>query len=611
MMPRPKIITHRRGGKLGILLRILVVVAAVGIFLEWRPLGERVPSASAITASAVQIASGAVANNGILNSILITTKKEDTGLDQLDGNGGAGTDYIDYDEGSGDSSEEEQQGNDNNTKGDDYDDKDDYQDNNSKLVKDKRSSDSGGGNDDDYSSVSSSSKLSGSINESAEDKGGLSIEEDAAKTAAAVKAASSAFPKVNGPFFTCPDGRIGLHVIHMPLLLGQTMEKGAAGVFMAGRMIMFRDFALPSLARQSNQNFVVYVSYDPDQDSAFTKAAQEALKTQFQGNKNNSSAFVYVADNPKYFINKPDKMLAFPRVANLLVENQIVSRKDSKSVTLYLTSKMDSDDAVHQDAVGYIQQEACVRVGPEESERVLSIRIGPKVAWFPHANTTYGVLANLSEDIEPDRREFLKRQMISKPHLTSVAIDVSLMLCQSPLNCYTTTGEGDPVSIFNDLKSAEDCPYNFHKDKNVLDLEIQGAVAGALFSRPPKFGSDADLLPLGVEFSIDILNLDGYSPMPFDLNAIIGCGIVPGEISATNLLLASVYAEAPYVSGLSSNDAQGWGAVGGMVAAPNSSLQGADSGSSNMGDDTQQGDGMDEEETAALHAGSMDDEAGN
>ncbi|KAL4522812.1 hypothetical protein Ndes2526B_g00856 [Nannochloris sp. 'desiccata'] len=616
-MPRPKIITHRRGGKLGILLRILVVIAAVGIFLEWRPLGEHVPSASAITASAVQIASDAVANNGILNSILTTTKAEGSGSDQSSGGGGAGTDSIDYHEDSGGTDKEEEKDYDNSSKGDDNVDNEDYEDYNSKFSRDEKSSRSGGGNDDDDdysspSSSSSSSKLSGSINEFTEDEErDRSIEKDAARTAAKAKAASSAFPKVNGPFFICPDGRIGLHVIHMPLLLGQTMEKGATGVFLAGRMIMLRDFALPSLARQSNKNFVVYVSYDPNQDSAFTKAAQEALKTQIQGNTSDNSAFVYVADNPKYFTNKPDKMLAFPRVANVLVENQIVSRKDVKSVTLYLTSKIDSDDAVHQDAVRYIQQEACARVGPEESERVLSVRIGPKLAWFPHANTTYGVLAKLSEDIELDQREVLKRQMISKPHLTSVAIDVSLMLCQSPLNCYTTIGEGDPVSVFNDLATAEDCPYEFHSDKNILDLEIQGAVAGALFSRPPKFGSAADSPPLGVEFTIDSLKLDGYSPIPFDLNAITGCGIVPGEISATNLLLASVYAEAPYVAGLSSSDAQGWGAVGGMVAAPSPPLQEADSGSGNSGDNSQQGDGMDEEETAMLDAGSMDDEAGD
>lgn len=616
-MPRPKIITHRRGGKLGILLRILVVIAAVGIFLEWRPLGEHVPSASAITASAVQIASDAVANNGILNSILTTTKAEGSGSDQSSGGGGAGTDSIDYHEDSGGTDKEEEKDYDNSSKGDDNVDNEDYEDYNSKFSRDEKSSRSGGGNDDDDdysspSSSSSSSKLSGSINEFTEDEErDRSIEKDAARTAAKAKAASSAFPKVNGPFFICPDGRIGLHVIHMPLLLGQTMEKGATGVFLAGRMIMLRDFALPSLARQSNKNFVVYVSYDPNQDSAFTKAAQEALKTQIRGNTSDNSAFVYVADNPKYFTNKPDKMLAFPRVANVLVENQIVSRKDVKSVTLYLTSKIDSDDAVHQDAVRYIQQEACARVGPEESERVLSVRIGPKLAWFPHANTTYGVLAKLSEDIELDQREVLKRQMISKPHLTSVAIDVSLMLCQSPLNCYTTTGEGDPVSVFNDLATAEDCPYEFHSDKNILDLEIQGAVAGALFSRPPKFGSAADSPPLGVEFTIDSLKLDGYSPIPFDLNAITGCGIVPGEISATNLLLASVYAEAPYVAGLSSSDAQGWGAVGGMVAAPSPPLQEADSGSGNSGDNSQQGDGMDEEETAMLDAGSMDDEAGD
>jgi hypothetical protein len=619
-MARPKTTTHRRGGgKLGVLLRILIAIVAVGIFLEWRPLGERVPSASAITASAVQIASDAVSNNQILNSILTTTMGESTNTNQSSRNAGggnsSGSDYMDYEDHVEEEQVNEEEDNSNEGYDGEADNNDDYAAMMSKSNPEnkKSSSSSGDGdNDDDYSSASSSqhssSTLSGSIDASEEDEAlDRSREQDAAKTAKTA-ASSSALPRVEGPFFTCPDGRIGLHVIHMPLLLGQTIEKGASGVFMAGRMIMFRDFALPSLARQSNQNFVAYVSYDPDQDSAFTKAAREALKTQFQGNTNSDSAFVYVADNPRYFVNKPDKMLAFPRVANLLAENQVVSRKDVKSVTLYVTSKMDSDDAVHKDAVKHIQQEACARVGPEESERVLTVRIGPKLAWFPHANTTYGVLAKLSDEIEPDQREVLKRQMISKPHLTSVAVDVSLMLCQSPLNCYTTTGQGDPASIFTELSTAEDCPYEFHSDKNVLDVEIEGAIAGALYSRPPKIGGDAESVPLGAEFSLDLLHLDGYSPIPFDLDAITECGIVPGELSATNLLLASVYAEAPYVSGLSSSDAQGWGAVGGMVAAPDPPLNNDEDDGSKNNQSQQQGDGLDEEETSMLDAGSMHDD---
>jgi hypothetical protein len=606
-MARPKTVSHRRVGKLGILLRILVVIAAIGIFLEWRPLGERVPSASDITASAVQIASDAVSNNQILNSILATTKADGTSSEQQSvgggggGNSGDGSDYVDYDNEGGSAEEEEEK------------------------------------NELDNTEINeeNTSKLSGSIESSEEDEEIDRRDAQAAKSAAAAAAATAAksanLPKVDGPFFTCPDGRIGLHVIHMPLLLGQTMEKGAAGVFMAGRMIMFRDFSLPSLARQTNQNFVAYVSYDPDQDSAFTKAAHEALKTQLHSNNNikdkdssgNSpapaaaaaAAFVYIPDNPRYFINKPDKMLAFPRVANVLSENQIVSRKDVKSVSLYITSKMDSDDAVHSDAVRLIQQEACARVGPEESERVLTVRIGNKLAWFPHANTTYGVLAKPSEDIEPDQREIINRQMRSKPHLTSVAVDVSLMLCQSPLNCYTTTGEDDPASIFTELSTTtEDCPYEFHAEKNLFELVIEGAVAGALYSRPPKFGGDQRSIPLGTELSIELLHLDdGYSPIPFNLDAITGCGIVPGELSATNLLLASVYAEAPYVSGLSSSDAQGWGAVGGMVAAPEPPSEHLDDSSadSTSGNDQHQGDGFDEEETAMLDAGGMDDEAGD
>ncbi len=615
-MARPKTTKHvRGGGKLVILLRILVVIVAVGIFLEWRPLGERVPTASAITASAVQIASDAVSNNQILNSILATSKTEGAGSGG--GNGmGDGSDYMDYDD-----SVEEEEKVEVEEKEEEVDEENSEPDNSDYA--DMFKSNEGEQQQDKDGQEEESSKLSGSID--ASEKEDRTHQETTAKTTSeeAVKSTtksstattststSTALPKVDSPFFTCPDGRIGLHVIHMPLLLGQTMEKGAAGVFMAGRMIMFRDFSLPSLARQSNQNFVAYVSYDPDQDTAFTKAAHEALKTQIQANKNGDSAFIYVADNPRYFINKPDKMLAFPRIANLLAENQIVSRKDVKSVTLYVTSKMDSDDAVHRDAVKYIQQEACARVGPEESERVLTVRIGPKLAWFPHANTTYGVLAKISDDLEPDQREVIRRQMISKPHLTTLAIDVSLMLCQEPLNCYTTTGEDDPASMLNDLSTAEDCPYEFHSDKNVLDLQIPGAVAGALFSRPPKFGGDAEAVPLGAEFNIDVVKIDGYSPIPFDLEAITGCGIVPGELSATNLLLASVYAEAPYVSGLSSSDAQGWGAVGGMVAAPAPPSQHDAEDSNNSNNDNSQGDGLDEEENSMLDAGSMHDEAGD
>ena len=384
--------------------------------------------------------------------------------------------------------------------------------------------------------------------------------EAAEKAAAAAAEAAAAIPQVDGPFFTCPDGRIGLHIIHIPLLLDQTLKKGAKGVFIAGRMLMFRDFTLASLSRQTAQGFIVYVSYDPSQEDVFITAAEDALKAKLH----NGAGYLYIADNPRYFKNKPDKMLAYPRVTNFLIERGVVSRKDAHAVTLYVTSKMDSDDAVHVDTVKIIQQEACRQVGPEESDRLLATHVAPKLAWFPHANTTYGVLAVPDENADLEVRENVQLAMAVKPHMQSLAIDASLLLCQAPLNCYSG-GEGNPSTMLG-LTAADDCPFDFNADRNVMELKFDGSMAAALYSRPPLIG-DAAAVPPGINFTIDTLDLEGYTPHSLEFAVMKDCGMAPGEISAINLLLASIYAEAPYAAGVSAVDAQGWGAVGGLMGA--------------------------------------------
>lgn len=600
-MPRPKVRHDLKHGKTGtpLLLRIFIVLAAVGIFAMWRPLTDLVPNTFATTSTnELSRENDDAADPSFLQQLGLagdnryspTAVRED---------GGDSWDSNEAPEQNNDQSNGDAGGNTPADSGNTHSGSIDF-------TSDDSSNDSSGG--DPNGDANGSQTLSGSIDD---DEARASAEDEefkreaAEKAAEAAAAAAAAIPKVKGPFFTCPDGRIGLHIVHIPLLLDQTMDKGATGVFIAGRMLMFRDFTLPSLTRQSAQGFIVYVSHDPNQDQVFITAAEDALKAKLR----DGAGYLYVPDNPRYFKNKPDKMLAYPRVTNLLIESNVVSRKDAQAVTLYVTSKMDSDDAVHVDTVKMIQEEACRQVGPEEGDRLLAMHVSPKMAWFPHANTTYGVLAVPDESADLEVREVVNVAMAVKPHMQSLAIDASLLLCQAPLNCYSG-GEGNPGLMLG-LTAAEDCPFDFNADRNVMELNFDGAVAAALYSRPPFVGDDA-AVPQGVNFTIDGLDLGGFKAYPFNFSVIKDCGIAPGELSATNLLLASIYAEAPHAAGVSAVDAQGWGAAGGLLkTSPTLDESGEELGGAGEGegeDQNSSGDGANNNEESA---GREDEDGGD
>jgi hypothetical protein len=49
-----------------------------------------------------------------------------------------------------------------------------------------------------------------------------------------------------------------------------------------------------------------------------------------------------------------------------------------------------------------------------------------------------------------------------------------------------------------------------------------------------------------------------------DVDALKGCGINPGELASTNLLLGMLYKEAPSAASLSATAAKGFGGIGGI-----------------------------------------------
>ena len=602
---------------------LFMSVLALILFFLRPPGGDVMPSATALTASAVSRANDAVMmatdavtiSSNFINQYLSTKEPVvDDDDDDDDDSGAVPDDYADdqneFEEGgSGDEDYAEDYGQDNSddddmgvqpvksvplTKaereliGDDLDD--------AVLDYDYSETDDAGDqdddvDDDDYADASKDddnnyeNEDDDDVDEEENDytSGGGGDDDDDTDSAAASSAddysnddknmppptSTIDLPAVDGPLFTCPDGRIGLHIIHLPLLIDQTMDTGASGVFLTSRMLLFKDFTLASLARQTVQTFVAYVSYNPNQDDALIKAGYVAMKKIM----NNGAAYLYKSDNPAYIANKPDRVMAFPRLSSLLTDNEVVGKKEMKAVTLYITSTLDADDAVHVNAVKMIQEQACARVGPTSTDRVLSLRMGKKLNWFPHANTTYGVLATPSDSAQ--NREQLEAEMAAKPHLQSVAVDASLLLCELPVNCYTAAaavaaaakkgGGGGDEKLKSDLSAfgdAEDCEFEYDDEENVVELIPKGAavVCGALHVRAPLIG-DAASIPEDEEFTIDgLFEEQGFTSVPFDMDVMTQCGLSPGELSATNLLLASIYAEAPEVAAKSAVDVHsGWG----------------------------------------------------
>jgi hypothetical protein len=242
--------------------------------------------------------------------------------------------------------------------------------------------------------------------------------------------------------------------------------------------------------------------------------------------------------------------LAYPRVRDLILENNLATEKDLDEVQMYITSRMDNDDAVHVDAVRLTQNEACGHLGPKQPDRLFISYVEPKLFWLPDSRHAYGQLAYVrSEGVSEAEVRHQEHVLKFKPILQSLGVDKSLMDCYIPLNCYTHK-HYEPAFI-NYARNTTDCPWTWELTHNLKTLRPKDGSVGALYSRTP--GS-----------WYNTINDRGYKYLDMDVDALKGCGIKPGELASTNLLLGMLYKEAPTAAALSVTAAKGFGGIGGM-----------------------------------------------
>jgi hypothetical protein len=344
--------------------------------------------------------------------------------------------------------------------------------------------------------------------------------------------------------FTCPDGRKGLHVVHTRLMLNMITARGAKGTFRAGRMLLFRDFSLASLARQSVQNFVYYVSYDFSQDFPFLESCLDILKYRMI----HGASFLYLPEKGFSYTLKAHLMLDFTRVQGLLLEHDLATEEELSEVQLYITTRLDSDDAGNIDSVRLTQKQACSSVGPKHKDRILLTYIEPKLFWLPDAKQPFGQLATIPKEGVSEAENWRNiRAMRYRPVMQSLTIDKTLLKCTTPINCYSHQHFQPSYIIF--ARNDSDCPFEFEWQRNYYLIKPENDAIGGLYSRSPSSWYAA-------------VNNRGYHFLNFSNKALSDCGVVPSELASTNLMLAMLYKDAPDAAAMSADAARGFGGIG-------------------------------------------------
>lgn len=173
--------------------------------------------------------------------------------------------------------------------------------------------------------------------------------------------------------FQCPDGRLGLHLVHTRFLIGQAR---ASPVFTASRLAFLRSFLIPNLNAQTSQNFILYVAYDP----AISPAILEALRATVEhANQKTILSPEANTTNPSF---------------NMPIIMKHISQWDTRvlDVSITITSRIDLDDLAHTKVVAVVQSTACSAPFPG-IKRGLSVKllyIDRGMLWYPSTEHPYG-----------------------------------------------------------------------------------------------------------------------------------------------------------------------------------------------------------------------------
>jgi hypothetical protein len=246
--------------------------------------------------------------------------------------------------------------------------------------------------------------------------------------------------------FNCPDGRLGLHVVHTRFLITQA---AANRVFVASRLQLMRTFFVPSLNAQTSQAFVVAAGYDPGLNNSVLAALDDTLGLMRVASLAAPETKVYPAVTHHSLAAKLERL--DPRVHD---------------VDLFITSRMDLDDAVHVGAVEGVQQYACsvggrgngsTNTDPVAAVRLVYMHKG--ALWHPSLDHPYGVTCEWTNG-------FVSHLAI----LQSMVLSGKAFLRACPLNVYSYP-HYKPAALEKALRTTAGCRCSFKWESDVAQWE--------------------------------------------------------------------------------------------------------------------------------------------
>jgi len=327
--------------------------------------------------------------------------------------------------------------------------------------------------------------------------------------------ATQAAPSKPSIIFTCPDGRFGLHIVHTRFLIGQS---SATSLFIASRLALLRTFLVPSLNAQTSQNFAFYASYDPKLGNAALQAFTDTI--------NGLHAAYVVALKQGLPEDGNWGALNFSSIATKL--QHIDPRV--KDIDLFITSRIDADDAAHYDAISSIQEYACSgganadAASGQEKVRVAYLQKGE--LWFPSGKDEYGTAGvwKTGKGIDDLYRvlAIMQSMILSGKKFINA--------CSGKLNVYGMR-HYQPEDL--ETIKIDKCTFRFSGRKNVLYWNPPEGHIGNLYVRTAS------------SWTRDKKDLK-YGKRPASIkNLETSFGITPAALAATNLLFAGFQKEAP------------------------------------------------------------------
>ena len=327
--------------------------------------------------------------------------------------------------------------------------------------------------------------------------------------------ADSPFPNKPSIIFTCPDGRSGLHIVHTRFLIGQA---SATPLFVASRLALLRTFLVPSLNAQTSQNFVFYASYDPKLGDAASQAFTDTLEG------------LHAAHVIALKQGVPDDgswgALNFSSVATKLraIDPRV------QDVDLFITSRIDADDAAHFDAISSIQQYACSggvnadTATGRDAVRIAYLQKGQ--LWFPSGKDEYGTAGIWKTDKDVD--DLYRVLAIMQSMVLSGRKFVGR--CSGKLNVYGMR-HYQPEDL--EKVKIEGCKFRFSARKNVLYWNPPEGDLGNLYVRTLS------------SWTRDKGDLRYHQRATHIEDLERSFGVSPAALAATNLLFAGFQKEAP------------------------------------------------------------------